>query len=176
MAPRIMVTETDIIFKTPLIVRPITTRFTLHHIGEIPRSLNPYSIDARMINGWHLDRGWSGIGYHYVVKRDGVVERGRPRIMMGAHDEGENACSIGICVVGDFTLDIIHPAPLQMISLECLLADLYDIYQKPEAPYIELCGHRDHEPPETPTECPGDGLYDLIPLISDKVRGLRGTI
>ena len=35
-------------------------------------------VDAKIIDKWHKERGWSGIGYHYVIKRDGQIELGRP--------------------------------------------------------------------------------------------------
>lgn len=53
------------------------------------------------IRGWHVrDRGWSDIGYHYVIELDGSVRTGRPLIRAGAHVQGRNANSIGICYVG----------------------------------------------------------------------------
>jgi N-acetylmuramoyl-L-alanine amidase len=53
------------------------------------------------IRGWHInDRGWSDIGYHYVIELDGTVRTGRPLIRIGAHVQGRNANSIGICYVG----------------------------------------------------------------------------
>lgn len=62
-------------------------------------------IGFREINQWHKERGWlsaSGIscGYHYIIRRTGVVERGRPDADRGAHVAGHNAESIGITWVG----------------------------------------------------------------------------
>jgi N-acetylmuramoyl-L-alanine amidase len=57
-------------------------------------------VDAATIRKWHLARGWSDIGYHYVIKLDGVVEQGRPLHRIGAHTKGHNADSIGICYIG----------------------------------------------------------------------------
>lgn len=62
-------------------------------------------IGFREINDWHKQRGWlspSGIncGYHYVIRRNGAVERGRPDEEAGAHVKGHNAHSIGIVWVG----------------------------------------------------------------------------
>lgn len=72
-------------------------------------------IDATDIDQWHKERGWSGIGYHFVIKRNGNVQRGRPLAKVGAHVKGYNRHSIGICLVGgvdgnnypqdNFTLD-----------------------------------------------------------------------
>lgn len=57
-------------------------------------------IGAEVIKSWHLDRGWSDIGYHYVIRRDGEIETGRAEELPGAHAKGHNQNSLGICVVG----------------------------------------------------------------------------
>lgn len=57
-------------------------------------------VGAATIRKWHLDRGWSDIGYHYVVRRNGEIEKGRPDIKIGAHARGANSASIGVCWVG----------------------------------------------------------------------------
>ena len=57
-------------------------------------------LDAAEINKWHLKRGWDGIGYHYVVLLNGVIEYGRSIYKQGAHVKGENKGSIGICYIG----------------------------------------------------------------------------
>jgi N-acetylmuramoyl-L-alanine amidase len=62
---------------------------------------------AEDIHKWHLERGWSGIGYHYVIRVDGVLEVGRPEYWTGAHAKGHNSNSIGICLIGtdEYNLD-----------------------------------------------------------------------
>lgn len=57
-------------------------------------------IGAAEIRKWHLERGFNDIGYHYVIRRDGTVEKGRALNVVGAHCKGHNAYSIGICLVG----------------------------------------------------------------------------
>lgn len=57
-------------------------------------------IGAAEIERWHRARGFFGIGYHYVIRRNGQLEKGRPLEKVGAHAEGHNANSIGICLVG----------------------------------------------------------------------------
>ena len=52
------------------------------------------------ITRWHIDRGFTTIGYHYVVLLDGTIERGRPEEQVGAHCKGHNSRSIGIAYVG----------------------------------------------------------------------------
>ena len=62
-------------------------------------------VSVETIRGWHTDpppqgRGWSDIGYHYVIHLDGKIEIGRPIEVQGAHVSGENEDSIGICYIG----------------------------------------------------------------------------
>jgi len=58
-------------------------------------------IDAGTIRRWHMQgNGWKDIGYHYVIRLDGVVDIGRPIDEAGAHVKGHNADSIGICYIG----------------------------------------------------------------------------
>jgi N-acetylmuramoyl-L-alanine amidase len=83
------------------------------------------------INEWHRLRGWlspSGIscGYHYIIRRRGVVERGRPLEEVGAHVEGHNSDSIGICVVGRKKFD-----PVQVDVLYATIKNLMATYKVP---------------------------------------------
>jgi N-acetyl-anhydromuramyl-L-alanine amidase AmpD len=57
-------------------------------------------IGAAEIDKWHRDRGFAQIGYHWVIRRDGTVEAGRPESVTGAHVRGMNTGKIGVCVVG----------------------------------------------------------------------------
>ena len=55
------------------------------------------------IRRWHVqDRGWRDIGYHWVIDRDGAVAPGRPETEIGAHVEGHNRGTIGICLLGGY--------------------------------------------------------------------------
>ena len=55
----------------------------------------------REIDRWHRQRGWKyGCGYHYIIRRDGTIENGRPLEMIGAHCLNHNLHSIGICYEG----------------------------------------------------------------------------
>ena len=59
------------------------------------------NISAATIKRWHVrDRGWSDIGYHYVIGLDGRIESGRPVNKQGAHAKGYNKTSIGVCYIG----------------------------------------------------------------------------
>jgi hypothetical protein len=55
------------------------------------------------IRRWHIQqRGWRDIGYHWVIDHDGAFAPGRAETEIGAHVEGHNAGTIGICLLGGF--------------------------------------------------------------------------
>lgn len=60
----------------------------------------PAHDSVEVIREWHLQRGFSDIGYHYVITKDGMVHKGRHDSEIGAHVKGHNANSIGICLAG----------------------------------------------------------------------------
>lgn len=72
------------------------------HCSATPEDMD---IGRDEIDRWHRERGWLGIGYHYVVRRDGTVEEGRPENQVGAHVYGHNKNSIGICMIGGIDAD-----------------------------------------------------------------------
>ena len=110
---------------------------------------------AKKINDWHHDRGFqNGIGYHYVVRRDGSIELGRPLEMIGAHVVGHNRHSIGICYEGglnSFGEDADTRTPEQKVTLRKLLEELHRKFPK-----ALIVGHRDLNPGK---KCP---CYDVI--------------
>lgn len=67
------------------------------HCSDSPEGRNDKAEDIRK---WHKQRGFSDIGYHYVIDLDGTVEQGRPIEQAGAHCTGHNRNSIGICYIG----------------------------------------------------------------------------
>ena len=67
------------------------------HCADTPNGKEFHNTD---IDKWHKERGWSGIGYHYVICIDGTIEPGRDVALPGAHCEGNNSNSIGICMIG----------------------------------------------------------------------------
>ena len=108
------------------------------------------SSSAAQIDTWHRQRGFHlGIGYHYVVRRDGQIETGRPEYLVGAHCRKHNAHSIGVCYEGG--LDIRgEPADTrtdaQRKALRTLLEQLHRRY-----PRALIVGHHDLNPKK---ECP----------------------
>lgn len=102
-------------------------------------------VDAAEIRRWHRAKGWVDIGYHYVIKRDGTVEHGRPISVVGAHVQGHNHNTIGICLVGgvseaDIRVPEMNFTQEQMDSLKELLISL-----KREFEGVQILGHRDFE-------------------------------
>ena len=97
---------------------------------------------AAQIDTWHRDRGFKlGIGYHYVVRRDGQVEPGRPEFLVGAHCLNHNAHSIGVCYEGGLNIRG-QPADTrteaQKQAMRQLLEELHRRY-----PRALIVGHRD---------------------------------
>ena len=101
------------------------------------------AIDLETIRDWHVkERGWSDIGYHYLVHIDGTISQGRLHSVAGAHTKGENQESLGICYIGGVELDGKTPKDTrtcsQADSLEALLYSLKAMY-----PGAKVHGHRD---------------------------------
>jgi len=92
-------------------MRPVHT--LIIHCSDSP---DTQDIGRKEITAWHKARGFKTIGYHAVIRRDGSIETGRPEEEMGAHVEGHNTGSLGVCVVGrkDFS-------PAQMLALITLV-------------------------------------------------------
>lgn len=119
-------------------------------------------IGAREIRKWHraAPNNFVDIGYHFVVRRNGVIEAGRPMDAVGAHARGFNATSISVCLVGgidkkgkpqnNFTDE-------QMTTLRDLVRTLTHFY--PEA---WVLGHRDLFPDRN-----GDGVVDKNDWLKD---------
>ena len=107
-------------------------------------------IGVKEIDRMHRQRGFLKIGYHFVIRRNGVIEKGREVTEIGAHVEGFNSKSIGVCLVGginksgkaedNFTLD-------QYAALAQLIQDLRKAFPK-----ATVQGHRDF--PNVKKDCP----------------------
>ncbi|MBF0371739.1 MAG: N-acetylmuramoyl-L-alanine amidase [Magnetococcales bacterium] len=109
---------------------------------------NGKDFSADTIRSWHTDppprgRGWSDIGYHFVIRPDGTVEPGRSLERVGAHAKGHNRHSIGICMVGT---DRFTPA--QWLALRVLVGGLEAMLDD-----VKVRGHRDL--PKVRKSCPG---------------------
>ena len=98
---------------------------------------------AAQIDTWHRrDNHWKlGIGYHYVVRRDGQIEPGRPEYMVGAHCKNHNAHSLGICYEGG--LDARgQPEDTRTLAQKLALLQLLEVLHR-KYPKALIVGHRD---------------------------------
>lgn len=87
--------ETNLAFRGSMAARSATNRIILHHAEAT-------SCTPKQIHQWHLANGWSGAGYHFLVRKDGKVYRLRPEGKVGAHASGANSDSVGICFEGRY--------------------------------------------------------------------------
>lgn len=72
------------------------------HTSDSPDNVD---IGVAEVRSWHVEKppkgnGWSDVGYHYIIRRDGKVETGRKEETVGSHVQGHNEDSIGICWIG----------------------------------------------------------------------------
>jgi N-acetylmuramoyl-L-alanine amidase len=99
-------------------------------------------ISVDTIRQWHIRKGWSDIGYHFVIYLDGSVHEGRPLERIGAHTIGHNRNSIGVCYIGgmnkEYTKAKDTRTTAQKESLKNLLMSYKNKYKD-----IKIYGHRD---------------------------------
>jgi N-acetyl-anhydromuramyl-L-alanine amidase AmpD len=108
--------------------------------------------DAQSIHKLHLNQGYTGFGYHFYVRKDGSVYRGRPIDTVGAHCIGKNSISVGICFEGNFENEQMQTA--QIKAGQELVSYLTGLYPK-----AEVKRHKDLYA----TACPGKNFpFDKI--------------
>lgn len=126
--------------------RKSTDYIAIHCSASVP----DLKTDVKTIDRWHRQRGFTMVGYHFVIKTDGEVQKGRDEESIGAHVQGFNHNSIGICLVGGVD-SALKPAnnfsKEQMFSLLVLLKELQGRY-----PNATVQGHRDF--PNVNKACP----------------------
>lgn len=133
----IQIIDTGLKFTNQLVVRAKTDKIVLHH------SAGTGSVEE--IHNLHIkSNGWSGIGYHLYIRRDGTVYRGRPIDKVGAHCLDHNYYTIGICFEGNFETG--EMSDNQFSAGREVIKYLKELY-----PNAEFCGHRDLNA----TSCPG---------------------
>ena len=130
--------------------RDETDMIVIHHTGSPDMDAS-----AEQINEWHLSNGWAGIGYHFVVRKNGTIERGRPQWAKGAHAEGDNSHSIGIHLSGNFSA--VKPTTKQIENTALLVANLCEEYDIP-IDREHIVGHGEL----MATDCPGTYLQALL--------------
>ena len=162
--------------------RRSTTRIILHHAAAS-------KCTAQQIHSWHLANGWVGIGYHFFVRKDGSVYRGRPETVVGAHAGNNNYDSIGICFEGNFMTETMGDAQRKAgQELVQYLKDKYGISKVQKHSDVNATGCPGAHFPfaaiaeggaaDKPAESTAGGFTAVFPQLSkgskgDKVRVLQ---
>ena len=109
------------------------------HCSATPEGKN---FTVKQIDACHRQRGFNGIGYHFVIYLDGSVHVGRALAKAGAHCKGYNAHSIGVCYIGGVAADGKTPkdtrTDAQKESLVKLITEL-----RQQFPNASVHGHRE---------------------------------
>lgn len=139
--------------------RSRTTRIILHHAAA-------KSCTAEQIHQWHLNNGWSGAGYHFLVRKDGTIYRLRDENKIGAHASGSNYDSLGVCFEGDFMSetmgDVQRKAGAELVS-----------YLKSKYGISRVQRHKD----VCSTDCPGANFpFDSIANGGSSTSGGSGAL
>lgn len=132
-------------FADSLIERAKTDYIVVHHTAAVI----DYTVNE--IHDMHINNGWSGIGYHFYIRKNGDIFEGRPCTMIGAHAEGYNYRSISVCLSGNFEVE--KPTKAQIASLAYMLEKL-----KTKYPNAIIAGHRELNS----TACPGANLFPYV--------------
>ena len=152
-AEGLLIRETDLQFTRSLERRIRTDGVVIHHVGNTDKNIN-----AAAIHRWHINNGWKGIGYHFIIRKDGSIERGRPLESVGAHCYNQNEHTVGICVVGNF--ELARPTQAQFRSAEKLIGAICGIYEIIPNDQT-IVGHKYYNR----TACPGTYLQKWVPDI-----------
>ena len=138
-------------------LRPSTEMIVIHHTGFPNVDKDSTVAD---IHKFHQEvNGWAGVGYHYLIRKDGMIEQGRRPDMIGAHAYQHNKNSVGVCLAGNF--DIAEPTKAQMNSVKELVKWLCRKYNLNSMKDGVIVGHRDLND----TSCPGESLYGQLSKI-----------
>lgn len=119
--------------------RSVTTHLIIHHAA--------CNGPVEAVHEYHKSLGWAGVAYHYYVRKDGTVYRGRPEGARGGHTTNWNWCALGVCFEGNFETDRMEKAQLE--AGRELIADVLSRY-----PEITVGRHLEFQA----TSCPGRNL------------------
>ncbi len=115
------------------------------------------------------DRGWADVGYHYLVDRDGAIYEGRNLRVRGAHTQGRNTGSAGVCLLGDFRYK--SPTPAQWAGLAAVSRWLIA-----ELGLTHLAAHNQFN---EGTLCPGATVLEQLPALVESLGvdyGIEGYV
>lgn len=100
--------------------------------------------DVEDIRRWHVQgNGWADIGYHFVIKLDGTIQKGRPIEKIGAHCKGQNQGSIGVCYIGGMANDGHTPKDTRTDAQKAALVELIKSLKVSFGSHIKVHGHNE---------------------------------
>lgn len=138
--------ETNLNFSSLTPRSKVLEYIVIHHTASTAKET------VEQIHNFHKNNnGWAGIGYHFYIRKDGTIYRGRPEKYIGAHCENYNSVSLGICLEGNFEIE--KPTEKQIQSVTDLVKYLRKKYGN-----FKLVGHKDLNA----TACPGQYLYSQL--------------
>ena len=124
---------------------------TDHIVIHCSATTDKQNFTAADIDRMHRSQGWAAIGYHYVIRRDGTLEKGRDESVIGAHVSGHNSNTVAVCMVGGVDhktrKNVKNFTPEQWGTLLEIVTELQKKYPK-----ATVKGHRDF--PNVKKDCP----------------------
>ncbi|CAK2011153.1 N-acetylmuramoyl-L-alanine amidase [Vibrio crassostreae] len=100
-------------------------------------------VDVAEIRRWHKKRGWRDVGYHFVIRRNGDVELGRPLSQTGAHVKGHNKSNIGVCLVGGCNAELQPEDNFTLAQRKALFGLMAALQEQFLIPEENVKGHKD---------------------------------
>lgn len=134
-------------------MRPLDPKKVNYIVVHCTASKEGQDLNASDINKMHKRRGFSMIGYHYLIRLNGQVEEGRPLDKQGAHVRGYNDESIGVAYVGGLD-DKGKAKDTRTEEQQVAMVNLLEAMVK-KFPMAKIVGHRDLSP-----DLDGDGVIE----------------
>lgn len=150
------------------------THLIVHHSAGGNTS-SDWAAVVRSIWDYHVNsNGWDDIGYNWLIDPNGVLYEGRGNDLQGAHFCGYNVGTMGICMMGTYTTVPASNESFdklkQLLSWKCCDRDIdpedFSFHPNSGLNLFNISGHRDG----CSTECPGDSIYEKLPLLRVQVR------
>jgi N-acetylmuramoyl-L-alanine amidase len=139
-----------------------TTKYIVVHCAATKPTMD---IGVREIRQWHQQQGWLDVGYHFVIRRNGMLEVGRDLDAVGSHVKGHNHESIGICLAGGIDA---QGTPEDNFTAEqyAALDGLIFKIKAEHYPDAKVIGHRDLDPGKA---CPS---FSVAKWLQDKPKDI----
>lgn len=145
-------------FNQPKAERPITE--IIIHCTATPEGRD---VPVSTIRKWHMDKGWSDIGYHWVVGLDGTLHPGRPEAKIGSHVAGHNTGTLGVSYVGGVTKDGKTPKDTRTSAQRTALISLVRALRLRYPTITKVTGHNQYSSKACPSfDVRQDALGHLI--------------